>query len=222
MAGDGGPGVTERPVSGSSAARLRPACQATLRSAPDQRKPRRSGSAIWAAITRHGIVSLRRNQPSSCRLSAVRSGGLAIPLATQFAVQRVRIAVCPWRDTKTSAELADEMRDAGVADLFGNPGHGELAVDQQLPRLVEAHLLDELIRRPAGHLSEQVRERGRAQADLLGQVGYGQWFGQVPLNLLENRRDRVVGGLCRGYGQQPGVLLALQDPVHHFFQVHGC
>lgn len=24
----------------------------------------------------------------------------------------------------------------------------------------------------------------------------------------ENRRDRVVGGLCRGYGQQPSVLLA--------------
>src|SRR6266481_4765308 len=86
-------------------------------------------------------VQIPSAPPSSCRLSAVRSGGLAIALATQLAVQRVRIAVCPWRDTKTSAELADEMRDAGVADLFGNPGHGELAVDQQLPRLVEAHLL---------------------------------------------------------------------------------
>ena len=34
------------------------------RSAPDQRKPRRSGGAIWAAITRHGIVSPRRSSPS--------------------------------------------------------------------------------------------------------------------------------------------------------------
>ena len=30
------------------------------------------------------------------------------------------------------------------------------------------------------------------QADLLGQVGYRQWFGQVPLHVFENGRDRLL------------------------------
>ena len=84
----------------------------------------------------------------------------------------MRIAVGTRRDAEAGPELADEMRDAAVPDLFRDAGDRKLAVDQQLASPVEAHLLDELIRRPAGHLSEQVRERGRAQADLLGQVPF--------------------------------------------------
>ena len=57
------------------------------------------------------VMSVRgRDEPGQDALHRIRAdGGLAIPLTTQLAVQRVRIAVCPWRDTKTSAELADEM-----------------------------------------------------------------------------------------------------------------
>ena len=60
-----------------------------------------------------------------------RRGGAHVPLAAKLVVEPVRVAVGPRRDTEASTELADEMRDTTVPDLFGDAGDRELAVDQQ-------------------------------------------------------------------------------------------
>jgi hypothetical protein len=95
-------------------------------------------------------------------------------LRVQLAVQGLRVVVGARRHAEAAAELADEVRDARVADLLGDPRHRQVAVDEQFAGAVQAHLLQELVRRPAGDVAEQVRERRRAQADQVRQVGHGQ------------------------------------------------
>src|SRR6516164_3103567 len=57
-------------------------------------------------------------------------GGLAVPLGAKLAGERLRVGVGTRREAEPCPELADEMRDAAVPDLFRDAGDRKLAVDQ--------------------------------------------------------------------------------------------
>jgi hypothetical protein len=69
--------------------------------------------------------------------------GSVVALDAELAVKRVLVTIGSRCDPEASTELADEMRNAPVPDLLRDADHREVSVDQQLPSLIEAHLLHE-------------------------------------------------------------------------------
>ena len=119
----------------SSQSRRRAAawCSRRSRRAPSgQRGPRRSPGAIWAAITRHWIVSPRRSSPSR---------GVA-PTTTPN--QRPRISQPPVRTSTPeliTAQLPQVlvMHDASDRSQVGRCSREPLRGDQYLSRGKDAH-----------------------------------------------------------------------------------
>ena len=113
----------------------------------------------------------------------------------------------------------DEVGGTGVSDGPGHVGHAQAPVQQQLPRPVQAQLLEELVRRAPGDLAEQMREGGGAQVHLLGHIVDCDGLGEVLLDVGERRGDRIATRLLGSDVQHPRELLALEHPVHHLLNI---
>ena len=100
---------------------------------PDQRKPRRSPGAIWAAMTRHGIVSPRRNSPSR---------GVAPTITPN---QRPRISQPSMRTSSPGELIAAELpqvlvlHDSGDGSQVGSGSREPPRDHQDLGRGKDAH-----------------------------------------------------------------------------------
>ena len=131
------------------------------------------------------------------------------------------------------------MRDAPVPDLFRYAGHRELAVHQQLPRLVEAHFLQELIWSLISTLGlDQVTLVGHSMGTgevtrYLSTFGSGRidravLIGPIPpyLSQAPDNPDGVPANLFDGFRQQaaadtPAWLKGFLDNFYNIDQFGG-
>jgi hypothetical protein len=106
---------------------------ATPRSAPDQRKPWRSRGAIWAAITRHGIVPPTRSSPGPRRgpdnyakpaTADIPAAGADVDSGELIAAQPPQVLV--MHDASNGSQVRSRSREPPRSDQYlgrGQDGH---------------------------------------------------------------------------------------------------
>src|SRR2546429_5356598 len=130
------------------------------------------------------------------------------------------LGIDPGRLSEVAFEFANEVRQAGVADVVCGLAH--IGPAQQEPAcLLHTQLFQELQRRDARRRLEHVREAGLTHIDHPGQVPHGGWALHLLLHETDRRGNRITLYLACGTLQEQRTLLGPEKSVDNLAQVHG-